>query len=103
MLWAFNIVQGLNCVLDGENEEGLSWAQQALQVSSTTGYWPHAVKAGSLANLDRTDEARIALADAVKAKPDLTIAFLKENMPTKDENGLEPYLAGLRKAGLAVS
>ena len=57
----------------------------------------------SLANLDRTDEARNALADAVNAKPDLTIAFLKENMPTKDENGLEPYLAGLRKAGLAES
>ena len=103
MLWAFNVVHALTYVLDGENEEGLSWAQQAMQIPSASGYWSHAVKAASLANLDRTDEARIALADAVKAKPDLTIAFLKENMPTKDENGLEPYLAGLRKAGLAES
>jgi adenylate cyclase len=103
MLWAFNVVHALTYVLNGENEEGLSWAQQAMQIPSASGYWSHAVKAASLANLDRTDEARIVLADAVKAKPDLTIAFLKENMPTKDENGLEPYLAGLRKAGLAES
>ncbi len=103
MLWAFNIIHALICVLDGDNEEGLSWAQQAMRIPSASGYWSHAVKAASLANLDRTDEARIALADAVKAKPDLTIEFLKENLPTKDENGLEPYLAGLRKAGLAES
>jgi adenylate cyclase len=103
MLWAFNVVHALTYVLNGENEEGLSWAQQAMQIPSASGYWSHAVKAASLANLDRTDEARIVLADAVKAKPDLTIAFLKENMPIKDENGLEPYLAGLRKAGLAES
>ncbi len=103
MLWAFNVVHALTYVLNGENEEGLSWAQQAMQIPSASGYWSHAVKAASLANLDRTDEARIVLADAVKAKPNLTIAFLKENMPTKNENGLEPYLAGLRKAGLAES
>jgi adenylate cyclase len=103
MLWAFNVVHALTCVLDGENEEGLSWAQRSMQVPTASGYWSHAVKAASLANLGRTDEARIALADAVKAKPNLTIAFLKKNLPTKDENGLEPYLAGLRKVGLAES
>ena len=103
MLWAFNIVHALACVLNGENEEGLAWALQALQIPTTTGYWPHAVMAASLSNLGRTDEARNALADAVKEKPDLTISFLKENMPTKDENGLEPYLTGLQTAGLAES
>jgi adenylate cyclase len=103
MRWAFTVVHALACVLDGDNEKGLTWALQTLQTPTATGYWPHAVMAASLANLNRTDEARIALADAVNAKPDLTIAFLKENMPTKDENGLEPYLAGLRKAGLAES
>lgn len=103
MLWAFIIVHALTCVLDGENEEGLSSAQQALQIPSATGYWPHAVMAASLSNLGRTDEARNALANAVKDKPDLTISFLKENMPTKDKNGLEPYLTGLRRAGLTES
>jgi adenylate cyclase len=103
MLWAFTIVHALACVLNGENEEGLASALRTLQIPTATGYWAHAVMASSLSNLGRTDEARSALAKAVKAKPDLTISFLKENMPTKDENGLEPYLAGLRRAGLAES
>ncbi|GMQ90689.1 MAG: tetratricopeptide repeat protein [Gammaproteobacteria bacterium] len=103
MLWAFTIVHALACVLNGENEEGLASALRTLQIPTATGYWAHAVMAASLSNLGRTDEARSALAKAVKAKPDLTISFLKENMPTKDENGLEPYLAGLRRAGLAES
>lgn len=103
MRWAFTVVHALACVLDGEDEKGLTWALQTLQTPTATGYWPHAVMAASLSNLGRMDEARNALADAVKEKPDLTISFLKENMPTKDENGLEPYLTGLRRAGLAES
>ncbi len=60
MLWAFTVIHSLTCVLNGENEEGLAWALQTLQIP-------------------------------------------KENVPTKDENGLEPYLTGMRRAGLAES
>jgi len=56
--------------------------------------------AAALANLDRLEEARTALANAVREKPDLSIAYLKTNLPTKHTHGLDPYLKGMRKAGL---
>ena len=103
LLWAFTIVHALILVLNGEDEAALEWVQRTLLLPTTTGYWTHAVTAAATANLDRMDEARAALAKALKEKPNLSIAFLKDNMPTKYENGLEPYLAGLRKAGLSES
>jgi len=103
LLWAFTIVHALILVLNGEDEAALEWVQRTLLLPTTTGYWAYAVMAAATANLDRMDEARAALAKALKEKPNLSIAFLKENMPTKYENGLEPYLAGLRKAGLTES
>jgi hypothetical protein len=51
-------------------------------------------------NLDRIPEAREALAIAKKEKSGLSIAFVETYLPTKFEDGLEPYLRGLRKAGL---
>ena len=103
MLWAFTIVHAFTLVPDGEDEAGLDWVQRTLLIPTTTGYWVHAVMAAALANLGRIDDAREALADALKERPNLSIAFLKENMPTKYENGMEHYLQGLRKAGLGES
>jgi len=100
MLWAFTIVHALNCILSADNEAGLEWANHTLQIPSATGYWSHAVKAAALANLGRVDEAKRSLALAIEAKPDLSIGFLEQNMPTKHAGGLDPYLDGLRKSGL---
>ena len=100
MLWAFTIVHALNFILSGDNEAALEWANRALQYPNATGYWVHAVKASALANLGRVDEGRDALASAVEAKPDLSIAFLHDNLPTRETGGLEPYLQGLRACGL---
>ncbi len=46
------------------------------------------------------DEARAAVAAALEAKPDLTLTYLAETLPTKEPGGLAPYLDGLRDAGL---
>jgi adenylate cyclase len=100
MLFAFYSVHCLTCVLDGENEEGLEWAQRAVQSPNNAGYWGHAVMAAASANLGRVDEAREALANALREKPNLSIAYLQSALPTKHEGTLEPYLDGLRKAGL---
>ncbi len=35
-----------------------------------------------------------------KQKPDLSLCYLKNTLPTKQPDGLKPYLDGLRKAGL---
>ena len=78
----------------------MQWAQRTLRHPSASGYWPHAVFAAAAANLDQMDDARQALAAAREEKPDLCIAFLEHNLPTKFKGGLDPYLNALRKAGL---
>lgn len=87
-------------MLAGENEDAVLWAHKTMQIPRSSGYWPHAVLAAASANLDRLDDARNEVAAALKEKPDLTLSYLKKALPTKHEGGLEPYLAGLRKAGL---
>ncbi|MFT5506104.1 MAG: adenylate cyclase [Gammaproteobacteria bacterium] len=100
MLWAFTAVHAFTCILNNENEESLVWYRKTMQLPNVAGYWPHAVNAAALANLDRLDEAKQAIAMAVEAKPDLSIKFVKTNLPTKAKNGLDPYIDGLRMAGL---
>jgi adenylate cyclase len=101
MLWAFTIVHALNCILAGDSESGLEWAEMANQNPNATGYWCPAVKAAALANLDRMEESLPALQEALDAKSDLSIDYLNTNLPTKVPGGLEPYLQGLRRCGLA--
>ena len=79
MLWAFSVVPALTDILDKEFEEALEWANRTLQIPNAAGYWPHAVRASALANLERIDEAKKSLALALNAKPDLAIDFLKQN------------------------
>ena len=100
MLWAFTVVHAFTCVLAEENDDALLWVQRTMQSPYSTGYWPHAVHSAANANLGRLDDARNALAVALDEKPDLTVSYLKKALPTKHEGGLDPYLAGLRKAGL---
>ncbi len=101
MLWAFTIIYAFTCLMNGDNEEALEWAQRTLRNPKSTGYWPHAIFAAAAGNLEQIDKARQALATACKENPSLSIAFLRKNMPTKFEGGLDPYLNGLRKAGLS--
>jgi len=100
MLWAFSVVHALNYLLSGDSEAALDWANRTLQIPNATGYWGQAVKASALANLGRVEEGREALAKAVEAKPDLSIDYLHTNLPTREPDGLEPYLHGLRVCGL---
>ena len=100
MLWAFTIVHALNCLLSRDFDEALEWSERTLQMPCTTGYWGHAVKAAALANMQRLDEARHSLAEALQAKPNLSIEYLQTNLPTKHPGGLDPYLDGLRACGL---
>ena len=100
MLWAFTVVHSLACILARENDDAVLSAHKTMQNPRATGYWPHAVLAAASANLDQLEDARSAVTRALKEKPDLTLSYLKKALPTKHEGGLEPYLSGLRKAGL---
>jgi adenylate cyclase len=100
LLWAFTITHGLACILARDNETALQLARQTLQIPRASGYWPHAVLAASLAHQDQIEEARAAVAEALRAKPNLSLSYLKSTLLTKQPEGLNPYLDGLRKAGL---
>jgi adenylate cyclase len=100
ILWASTVVHALAYVLSGDFEDALHWAQVTIRNPRAKGYWPHAVHAAALANLGRLDEARQAVARAVQEKPDLSLNYLKTTLPTREPDGLAPYLDGLREAGL---
>jgi hypothetical protein len=63
-------------------------------------YWPHAILASALGNLGQIEDARAAVNEALRHKPDLSLTYLEKTLPTKEPGGLKPYLDGLRKAGL---
>jgi adenylate cyclase len=100
ILWASTVVHALTCILSGDHEEALHWARTTIQNPRSSGYWPHSALAAALAHLDQIDEARAAVAAALDAVPDLSITYLAKTLPTKQAGGLDPYLEGLRKAGL---
>ncbi len=100
ILWASTVVHALACILSGDHEDALRWARKTIQNPRSKGYWPQAVLAASLAHLGQIEEAQSAVAAALEAMPDLSLAYLEKTLPTKQPGGLEPYLEGLRKAGL---
>jgi len=99
-LWATTVLHALACILSRDYEEALHWARKTIQNSRAKGYWPHAVLAAALAHLERVEEARAAVNTALDELPDLTLAYLEKALPTKQPDGLVPYLDGLRLAGL---
>jgi hypothetical protein len=46
------------------------------------------------------EEARIALREDLRLAPDESVSRIRAQMPEADPVFLEPYLDGLRKAGL---
>ena len=100
VLWASTLLLGMACILSQEHEEAVDWARKTIQNPRAAGYWPYAVLAAALAQLGQMDEARKALSAALEAKPDLSIAYLVKTLPTKNPDGLNLYLDGLRRAGL---
>lgn len=100
LFWAFTVTHGMVCILALDFEAAIQLARQTMRIPRATGYWPHAVLAAALAHTGQIEEARAAVTEALRAKPDLSLSYLKNTLLTKQPEGLEPYLEGLRKAGL---
>ncbi len=100
ILWASTVVRSLACILSRDYEEALKWARKTIRNPRSKGYWPQAALAASLAHLGRMEEARAAVAAALEAMPELSLSYLAKTLPTREPGGLDPYLEGLRKAGL---
>ena len=98
--WGFTVVHSLTCTLLQRYDEAVELARETTPEPRTAEFWPYTALALALGNLDRTDEACAALEEAFKEKPDMTFVYLIELLPTKEPGGLDPFLDGLRKAGL---
>ncbi|MFQ6022952.1 MAG: tetratricopeptide repeat protein, partial [Acidiferrobacterales bacterium] len=100
LTWAFTVVHSLTCILLREYEAAADWARRTMRDPRDTGYWPHATLASALGNLGQSEDARAAVDEALRQKPDLSLSYLEKTMPTKEPGGLKPYLDDLRVAGL---
>ena len=96
----FTNIMAMASILSGDFEEGLEWAKRSLRLHKLASFWSNATLASAYANLGRMEEAREALRHAVKEKPNLSISYLEEFLPTRHKGALEIYLSGLRSAGL---
>jgi adenylate cyclase len=103
VLWGTMCFRSLTCNLRHQYEEAAEWGRRAMHEprSADGGYWSCAVLASALGNLGQTDEAREVLEEALRRKPDLSLGYLEETLPTKEPGGLNSYLEGLRMAGLS--
>jgi hypothetical protein len=72
-----------------------------MRYPTASGYWCPAVLTSALGNLGEIDKAESALKVKLKEKPDLSPDFIRQNLPSKEADGLTPYLNGLTKAGLS--
>jgi adenylate cyclase len=100
--WGTLCFRSLTCTLLQQHEAAAEWGRRAVHEprAAKGGYWSLAVLASALGNLGQTAEAREAVDEALRRKPDLSLSYLAKTLPTKHPGGLDPYLDGLRKAGL---
>jgi adenylate cyclase len=102
VLWGTMCFRSIACNQMEQYEEAAHWGRRAVHEPRAAGggYWSYAVLASALGNLGETKEAREAIAEALRRKPDLSLDYLATTLPTKKPGGLEKYFDGLRKAGL---
>ena len=93
--WYWNIL-GRNLHMAGRFEEAILVFKRV----TTPPFWVHAYLAACSACLARRDEAERHRAEAIKMRPDFTLA-LYADLPYKDPDDLERFLDTLGKAGFS--
>ncbi len=82
-----------------QHEEAVEWAAKAIRFPNA--FWPvRAVLASALGHLDRKAEAKQAVDDLLQFRPGISLAFVRETVPTDDQDYMDHLLTGLSKAGL---
>ena len=98
-LWAMQAARA-SCCNNLENyDEGVEWARKAVNASPDR-LWAHITLAHALAGQDRPDEARVAIAEARRLKPDLSLSMIRRLRLHYHPEYLERLIDALRKAGL---
>ncbi len=99
MLWAMQNVRS-SCCNNLENyDEAVEWARKAINARADL-FGPRLHLARAFAELDRLDEARVAIEEARRVKPGLSLSVIRRILPHHHPEYLERHIGALRKAGL---
>jgi adenylate cyclase len=79
--------------------EAVQWAQISLRQPNSH-FRIHALLAAALGHAGRTDEAKHAVDELLRLRPDYSRALVERAMPYKRREDLDHFIEGLRKAGL---
>ena len=81
-------------------ETAVDWARKAILLPNCQ-YWAHAHLAAALGRLSRVDEARAALAELVRRKPEFSCRYARQHLfYIESDEQVEGYIDALRQAGL---
>ncbi len=98
--WAFFSYEALACIFLRRYEQAAELAQAALRVPNCQ-YWANAHLAASLGHLNREKDARKAVAELLRRKPEFSCRYAKERLFYLENRAqLEHYVEGLRLAGV---
>src|SRR5262249_38669562 len=98
--WAFYTIRAAASVMLGDYVSAVDDARRAIRL--TKQFWPYAHLACALGHLGRTAEAKVALADLMRVKPDFAVDLLRRLVSFRhNRDQLDHYLEGMQKAGLS--
>jgi TolB-like protein/class 3 adenylate cyclase/lipoprotein NlpI len=99
--WAFYSYRALAHLFRGDFAEAASWARKSVQIPNAQ-YWARAHLVAALGHLGDDDQARSAVNDLMRLKPEFSLAFARERLfYLRRAEQIETYIDGLRKAGVA--
>jgi tetratricopeptide (TPR) repeat protein len=98
--WAFYSYRSIAHLFRGEYDQAASWARRSMQIPNAH-YWPRAHLVSALGHLGDETQARSAVGELLRLKPEFSMAFARERLfYLKRPDQIETYLDGLRKAGV---
>ncbi|MHA1527585.1 MAG: adenylate/guanylate cyclase domain-containing protein [Alphaproteobacteria bacterium] len=99
MLWGFLTTKAQAFMTMGRYEEALEWSRKAL-LQPNAGVRSRVHEVIALAHLEHTEEARQALQRVYAVKSDFDMSFVRAMARMMRPSVAEPFIDGLRKAGL---
>lgn len=97
--WAFEVNKGMALSYLDRNEEALKYLERSRRYSNID-FWPHVCTASVLVALDRMDQAKAVLAEALELRPDLTVSAVRKSAQHMMPTQLDDFLHKLKTAGL---
>ncbi len=96
--WGFFSYRSLAHLFMKQHEAAVKWANKAIRVPNCH-YWANAHLVSALGHLGRIDEARAAVKELLRRKPEFSCSFARTHLfYIKSSAQIEHYLDGLRKA-----